>query len=205
VNDPHGVLSFHNYLPGFLNIAGYPPSLPQGQASLENAADYANSQGIPAFMSEFGSSYGGIQYELQPADQHLFGWTESVYTNPDNPTKSLVYDITQPPVGENVDTARLDTLAEPYPQAVSGTPGSWSFDNGTFQFSYSTAMVDGSGDFGVGSQTTISVPAIEFPNGYQVTVTGGEVVSSHNAPELVIASDGSASTISVTVSPASVG
>ncbi|MGH3560907.1 MAG: cellulase family glycosylhydrolase, partial [Mycobacterium sp.] len=75
------------------------------------------------------------------------------------------------------------------------------FDNGTFQFSYSTAMVDGSGDFAAGSQTTISTPAVEFPNGYQVSVTGGHVVSAANASELVIASDTGAKTVTVTVSP----
>ncbi len=52
------------------------------------------------------------------------------------------------------------------------------------------------------SKTTISVPAVEFPDGYQVSVTGGEVVSACNAPELVIASDNGASTVTVTVSPA---
>jgi endoglycosylceramidase len=43
------------------------------------------------------------------------------------------------------------------------------------------------------------VPAIEYPNGYEVSVTGGQVVSAPNAPELVIASDGSANAVSVTV------
>ena len=52
-----------------------------------------------------------------------------------------------------------------------------------------------------GSQTTIAVPSVEFPDGYQVSVTGGEVVSAPNAAELVIASNG-ASTVTVTVSAA---
>jgi endoglycosylceramidase len=66
-------------------------------------------------------------------------------------------------------------------------------------------MANGSGDFGAGSTTTISVPAVEFPNGYEVSVTGGEVVSAPNASKLVIASNAGASIISVTVtaSPAS--
>ena len=57
------------------------------------------------------------------------------------------------------------------PQAISGTPDSYSFDNGTFQFSYSTEEADGLGSFPAGSQTTISVPSVEFPDGYQVSVT----------------------------------
>ena len=88
------------------------------------------------------------------------------------------------------------------PQAISGTPDSYSFDNSTFQFRYSTEEADGLGSFPAGSQTTISVPSVEFPDGYQVSVTGGEVVSTPNASELVIASNAGASTVTVTVSSA---
>jgi endoglycosylceramidase len=70
-------------------------------------------------------------------------------------------------------------------------------------FSYSTEMADGSGSFGAGETTTISVPKVEYPDGYQVEVTGGHVVSAANAPELVIASDGGADTVSVVVRAAS--
>ena len=90
---------------------------------------------------------------------------------------------------------------EPYPQVISGIPDSYSFDNGSFQFSYSTEEADGLGSFPAGSQTTISVPSVEFPDGYQVSVTGGEVMSAPNAAELVIASSG-ASSVTVTVSAA---
>jgi endoglycosylceramidase len=65
---------------------------------------------------------------------------------------------------------------------ISGIPDSCSFDNGTFQFSYSTEEADGLGSFLAGSQTTISVPSVEFPDGYQVSVTGGEVVSAPPTP-----------------------
>jgi endoglycosylceramidase len=61
---------------------------------------------------------------------------------------------------------------------------------------------DGLGSFPAGSQTTISVPSVEFPDGYQVSVTGGEVVSAPHAADLVIASNAGASTVAVTVSPA---
>jgi endoglycosylceramidase len=114
----------------------------------------------------------------------------------------MVYNPDDPPVGSNVNTANLDTLAEPYPQVISGTPDSYSFDNGTFSFSYSTEEADGLGSFPAGSQTTIAVPTVEFPDGYQVSVTGGDVVSAPNAAELVIASNTGASAVTVTVSPA---
>jgi endoglycosylceramidase len=147
---------------------------------------------------------------LQAADQDRLGWTEYAYTGQhdittlDPKTESLVFDPSQPPVGDNVDTDKLAVLAEPYPQAIAGTPNSWSFDpaTGSFQLSYSTEMVDGSGSFAAGSQTIISTPKIEYPDGYQVSVTGGHVVSDPNAGELLIASKAGANTVIVTVSPA---
>ena len=84
-------------------------------------------------------------------------------------------------------------------------PDSYPFDNGTFQFSYSTEEADGLGSFAAGSHTTISVPTVEFPNGYQVSVTGGDVVSARNAPQLIIVSDGGASTINLVVNSDAAG
>jgi endoglycosylceramidase len=60
-------------------------------------------------------------------------------------------------------------------------------------------MADGLGSFPAGATTTISVPAIEYPSGYQVSVTGGDVVSAPNASELAIASNPGATTITVVV------
>ena len=203
------VFSFHDYCEFDLGSLGCLPSV---SGIVDNAETYANAQGIPAFLTEFGatSDQPEISAPMQGADQNLIGWTEWAYsgqgditTSADPPSsESLVYNPEDPPVGANVNTANLDTLAEPYPQAISGTPDSYSFDNGTFQFSYSTEEADGLGSFPAGSQTTISVPSVEFPDGYQVSVTGGEVVSTPNGAELVIASNGGASTVTVTVSPA---
>jgi endoglycosylceramidase len=59
--------------------------------------------------------------------------------------------------------------------------------------------VDGSGSFATGSLTTISVPAVEYPNGYTVSVTGGHVTSNPDAPQLVVAADDGATTVEVVV------
>ena len=61
--------------------------------------------------------------------------------------------------------------------------------------------MDGSGSFAAGSLTTISVPAIEYPNGYTVSVTGGHVTSASDAPQLVVAADDGATTVQVVVTP----
>ncbi|BBX48854.1 cellulase family glycosylhydrolase [Mycobacterium cookii] len=203
------VFSFHDYCEFSLGALGCLPSV---GGIVGNAEHYAQAQGIPAFMTEFGATSDQAQLAgpLQGADQHLIGWTEWAYsgqgdiTTSANPpsSESLVYNPELPPTGANVNTANLDTLAEPYPQTISGTPDSYSFANGTFQFSYSTQEADGLGSFPAGSLTTIAVPAVEYPDGYQVSVTGGEVVSAPNAADLVISSNAGASAITVTVTPA---
>lgn len=209
VDATNTVLSFHDYCEFYLGPLGCIPSV---SGIVGNAENYAQAQGIPAFMSEFGATSNQAQIlgPMHGADQHLIGWTEWAYsgqgdiTTSANPpsSESLVYDPLDPPVGANVNTANLETLAEPYPQLVSGTPESYSFASGTFQFSYSTQEPDGLGSFPAGAHTTISVPSVEFPGGYQVSVTGGEVVSAPNAAELVIASNPGAGAVSVTVSAA---
>ena len=206
VDAPGTVLSFHDYCEFDLGPLGCIPAV---SAVVGNAEAYAQAHNIPAFMTEFGATSNQTQLSapMQGADQHLLGWTEWAYSGQGDITtsasppssESLVFNPELPPTGSNVNTANLDTLAEPYPQLISGTPTSWSFSNGTFDFSYSTGEADGMGSFPAGSQTTISVPAVEFPNGYTVAVTGGEVISAPNAPELVIASDNGASTVSVVV------
>jgi endoglycosylceramidase len=212
VDATNTVLSFHDYCEFDLGPLGCVPSV---SAIVGNAENYAQAQGIPAFMTEFGATSNQAQLSapMLGADSHLIGWTEWAYSGQGDITtsasppssESLVYNPELLPTATNVNTANLETLAEPYPQVISGTPTSYSFENGTFDFSYSTQEADGLGSFPGGSQTTISVPTVEFPNGYDVSVTGGQVVSAPDAPDLVIASDNGASAVTVVVTPAAVG
>src|ERR1700730_14912258 len=99
-------------------------------------------------MTEFGATSNQTyrSWSMQCAGQYLLGWTEWAYSGQGDITtsasppssESLVFNPDLPPTGSNVNTANLDTLAEPYPQVISGTPTSFSFDNGTFDFTYST-------------------------------------------------------------------
>ncbi|MEB3032502.1 cellulase family glycosylhydrolase [[Mycobacterium] nativiensis] len=210
VDDPHGIFGFHNYC-----LANSVFDIDFGCAMnfdiiLNNAAGYADSQHIPALMTEFGATANTsvIAETLRRTNPFMYGWMEWAYTGGDVASSSpegqaLVFDPHLPPVGDNVDAAKLAVLAEPYPQAVAGTPEAWSFHDGIFRFSYSTEMISGSGHFGAGTQTEISVPKAIYPDGYQITVTGGHVVSPAGAPILVIASDGPG-TVNVTVTAAAV-
>lgn len=208
IDDTNVVLAFHDYCAGSAtsSICGW---LARQQASTANA--YGKAHNIPVFMNEFGASNlpSDLKAEMSAADQYLMSWSEWAYSGVGDITtsgstdgESVVYDPALPPTGGNVNTGSLQVLASPYPQAVSGTPLRLSNAKGTFTFSYSTAEADGSGNFAVGSQSTISVPAVAYPNGYTVTVTGGHVVSAANAPALVIASDTDTGVVQVVVTAA---
>ncbi|BBY65785.1 cellulase family glycosylhydrolase [Mycolicibacterium helvum] len=204
ITDPSVVLAFHNYCGPIGGVL----CTKIANTLAAQAQSYSKRHNVPAVMNEFGatSDASTLTKEMSSGDRYLMGWTEWAYTGVGDITGSpntegLVYDPALPPVGDNVNTGNLAILSAPYPQIVSGTPSAWSVKNGIFNFSYSTAKVDGSGTFAEGSLSTISVPAVQYPNGYQVTVSGGHVVSAPNAAQLVIASDQGASTISVVVSP----
>lgn len=212
VNDSNVIYSFQHFCPS-VDLFGVDFMCNVfADLAIANAASYPDAYNIPAHIGGFGASdaLGAHAAVLDAAARHQYGWATWVYTGTNDSTttassreaESLVYDTNLPPVGDNIDAAKLAVLAEPYPQAVAGVPTSWSFDNGTFQLSYSTEMANGQGVFAAGAQTNISVPAVIYPNGYDVTVTGGHVVSAPNVPVLIIASDAGATTISVTVTAA---
>lgn len=205
VGDPHVVLAFHNYC----GPIGGALCTKIAETLAVEARNYATRHDVPAVMNEWGATSDAptLIREMRAGDRYLMSWAEWAYTGVGDVTGSpavegLVYDPAQPPVGDNVNTGNLTILSSPYPQIVSGTPSRWSFSDGTFEFGYSTAKVDGSGAFAAGSLSTISVPSVQYPNGYQVTVIGGHVVSAPDAAQLVIASDPGATAVSVVVSPA---
>ncbi|MFL0177998.1 MULTISPECIES: cellulase family glycosylhydrolase [unclassified Mycobacterium] len=206
VDDENSAFSFHHYcvttslIPGSSFGCDWNADIVFGYAS-----EYTQEHNIPGWLSEFGATnnLGAIGASLTASNKWLFGWSEWAYTGGDITSASpndqaLVFDLSKAPVGDNVNWDKLDVLSQPYPQAISGIPTSLSFNNGVFSLSYSTDQADGSGSFAAGSQTTISVPPNQYPNGYTVNVTGGHVTSGPNASQLIITSDG-ASTIKVTV------
>ena len=94
------VLSFHDYCEFDLGPLGCIPSV---SAIVDNAETYAEAQGIPAFMTEFGATQRpGTDpgADARTADQHLIGWTEWAYSSQGDITttasppssESLVYN-----------------------------------------------------------------------------------------------------------------
>jgi endoglycosylceramidase len=208
VNDPHIGWSFHDYcaIESELHTNTLCPLL--DNTTVAFAKQYATKNQVPWLLTEFGatSDLPNLASVISIADKNMLGWTEWAYTGNDKTSSSpdgqaLVLDPSQPPTGANVLTDKLKVLAEPYPQVVAGTPTSWSFTKGVFALAYKTARAAGGGNFAAGSVTSIAAPAIQFPHGYAVTVTGGNVTSAANAITLQIASNAGASTITVKVTP----
>ena len=210
VDDPAIGFAFHAYCPTETELKTNLLCTPLDDITIATAKRYPAKYKLPWLMTEFGatSDLANLAGDVAKADRNMLGWTEWAYSGNDKTSSSpdgqaLVLDPSQPPTGANVLTAKLKTLAEPYPQAVAGTPRSWSFTGGTFTLTYSTARADGTGTFPAGAITSVAVPAIQYPNGYAVTVSGGHVISAPNASTLQVASDPAAGTITVTVTAAS--
>jgi endoglycosylceramidase len=115
----------------------------------------------------------------------------------------LVYDPSRPGSGTNVNRAKLDVLAEPYPRVVSGTPLSYTFDHATrtFHLVFSTTAPGGH-RFASGACTAVVVPPVQYPTGYRVTVAGGRVISAAGSGVLEVISAASAPDVAITVTPA---
>jgi endoglycosylceramidase len=209
IDDPHVGWSFHDYC-GTASIGlGSLGCATLDQGTISAARNYSVANNVPWLMTEFGATndLSNLAEMTALADTNRLGWLEWAYTGHDITSSSpdgqaLVLDPAQPPTGANVVAAKLKVLAEPYPRAVAGTPTAWSFANGVFRLMYSTATVaDPSARFPAGAQTVISTPAVEFPLGYTVSVTGGHVTSPPDAALLTVAADPGATAVSVTVTP----
>jgi endoglycosylceramidase len=115
----------------------------------------------------------------------------------------MVIDPFKAKKGANLVTSILDSLAEPYPQAIAGTPRSWGYDHAsrTFKLTYTMRKASGSGSFPAGSITQIATPRLDYPDGYAAEVKGGIVVSPPNTPIVRVASSPGATTVTVSIGP----
>ncbi len=208
VVDPSTGFAFHDYCAIESALHSNIGCGLQDGLTITNAGLYADINRIPPLLTEFGATddLSNLAEVMRHTDRHRMGWLEWAYTGNDKTSSSpngqaLVYDPSQPPTGGNVNVGKLAVLAAPYPQVIAGTPREWSFRNGTFRLCYSTVRADRTGRFGPAAQTLISTPPIEYPNGYQVTVQGGQVVSPPNAPVLAVVANPGADTVDVVVTP----
>jgi endoglycosylceramidase len=188
-------MSFHDYcLP---NAATHAVQCGRSeQLVIANALARSAASGSALLLSEFGSTdnVADLRRVTTDADAQELSWIEWAYCGCDDPTgtipasvEGLVSDPSRPGTGSNVNQAKLAVLAEPYPRLVSGTPSSSSFDrsSGVFSLTYRTRGPSEQ-QFGAGSCTAVIVPAVQFPHGYSVVVSGARVVSAPDAGVLTL-------------------
>ncbi len=179
VADPALGFSWHSYCSSTLFA---PFGLPAGpdctllgiEAETFGYAEQASSTlGAVSMVTEFGAGddLDDIGRIVALADQHLIGWTYWAYKAWNDPTGN--------PAGEglfadddDLSTLKIkaDLLVRPYPQAIAGVPTELAFNETTKAFTLVYAPNASA------APTEIFVPARHYPNGYVVTVTGGNAV-----------------------------
>jgi endoglycosylceramidase len=86
---------------------------------------------------------------------------------------------------------------------VAGTPTAFSYDATArvLDASWDATRASGSGRFPARAVTSISTPAITYPDGYTVVASGARVTSAPCAAVLTLVRQPSAGSVSVRVTP----
>lgn len=184
INEPQLGFSFHKYCLLGLLLHQYGatdlPTCPQfHQLVGQNAARAAQQMDAAALLTEFGASddLADLQTVVDLADQEFTGWQYWHYKEWHDPTTEsqtsggqglFVHDED---LG-SVKAAKLAVLERPYPQATAGTPIELHFDAATAEFLYRYTPRAARAD------TEIHVPAVHYPNGYLLSLSGAKQVSA---------------------------
>ncbi|WP_232376232.1 endoglycoceramidase I [Amycolatopsis aidingensis] len=187
--DDRVAFSFHDYcIPSQAAIyLGLPEQLralcpAQQEITWANADAFLGRTGIPALLTEFGDGDPEVLgATLEHADARFVGWQYWHYQS-----------VSGSEPGTDPFTGELGKeLVRTYPRATAGTPSELSFDpaNGNFRYTY---QADGGQ-----APTEIYVSDLHYPHGYEVSVTGGTVISEPGAPLVLVRAE---QTGSVTVS-----
>jgi endoglycosylceramidase len=189
--DSGDALSIHSYA---LDQAGEQGVLAYGSAA-------AVRDGVAVLVTEFGGTSDTATLQRLSAEMEaaILPWLEWAYTD-------LIADPTQPAGPHNLQNPEaFAALVRPYPVAVAGMPESLSFDpaSGRFHFFYTTTSPGGEA-YPRGLLTVLSIPALQYPQGYLVVVSGAQVVSRPCRALLLLRTRPHADQVSIEVSPSSV-
>ncbi|WP_169577639.1 cellulase family glycosylhydrolase [Sinimarinibacterium sp. CAU 1509] len=203
-------LSFHNYACPF-GVVGIPPELGLGtlcgplfeQSVFGNAEAQAQKYPQTLLLSEFGATddIDAITRMVDLADANRVSWQYWAWWNEDvcceRPDEGVIDHPSNPPTAEHLDQAKLDALVRPFPRRIAGTPEAWSFSAGTRQFelSYLIKAADGSTRDMHGALTEVWVPRRHYPNGYEASVDGADIVSAADAEVLQLRARTDASSV----------
>jgi endoglycosylceramidase len=212
LGDARAGFAFHDYCLTEPNTGSPAGCDPFDNLVFSNAVAHVGSTREALLETEFGATddTAYLTDEVQRADRYLTPWIEWAYCGCSDPTTSgpgdkqaIVRDPAKAPSGANLVMPTLQTLVEPYPQVVSGTPSSWGFNTSTktFALRYSTARAAGGPRFGTRALTEISLPPLVYNGRYGATVTGGRPVSKPGASTLALVACPGATAVTVSVRP----
>lgn len=205
LKDPNAVFAWHDYC-----LTDEAAGCTTHATTMANAAAFVAHSGDGSMMTEFGATTSprDLHQMVSLADHYMVPWTEWAYCYCHDITTSsrqegMVVDPFKPTRGANLVKRVLDSLVEPYPQVIAGTPRSWGYGHSTRKFilTYITRKASGPGLFPAGSITRIATPPLDYPNGYVTKVTGGIVVSPPRAPVVRVASRPGATFVTVSITP----
>ena len=193
-------VAFHHYC---LLGGGFVPQIPPSQDPfcsqvqkpfvLQWQRQAAERNRAAMFLTEFGATddVTELAHMAALADQAMVSWHYWAYGEWSDPTTAgrgvqglFTNELDRP---GSLKQAKADVLIRTYPQAVAGTPMSYSFDPGTGRFALSF-----NADPAIGAPTEIFVPvARHYAGHYTVAVTGpATVTSAPDAPLLTLGNTG---------------
>jgi endoglycosylceramidase len=188
-NDPSSGLSFHMYT---TDVADEPDVL-------ANAVSWSQQTGGALLNTEWGATTtsSDIVRQAGELDTALMPW---IFWS----IGEVVSDQTQPPTSTNLVSSTVQSLVQPYPLAVAGTPANDSYSSSTraLNFTWSTNTPEGKPVPPNTPPTVFEVPSTVYPSGYAVNVAGGRVTSKPCAPLLQVVPLKGVSQVSVGISPA---
>jgi endoglycosylceramidase len=207
--DARLAFSFHDYpLCSAADDAGLPLSLgtacgAESKLAISNAVSYATQHSTGLLETEFGATTKPAPLAQSAAayDAAMIPWMFWSYQE----LAGLGRDgaFTTPP-SKTPERAVLVSLSRPYPQLVAGIPAGYGYNakSHVFTAAYSTERANGNGRFAANAVSQFSIPRIAYPQGYDVAVSGGQVVSGMNSPLLLITANPGAKHVTVKVLPA---
>lgn len=210
LNDPRVGFAFHNYAD---------PDQPQ--YPYQNAEAQSARTGDALLLTEFGATKDvtALRKMMRNADaarMSVFYWTywsrtpyavsgEQVPPGAlqNGSSFGIVYDLTRPPAGDNVNQGMLDALVRPYPRAVAGTPLRWGYDptSREFELVYRAAPPEGATLASASLETEVFVPRRQYPQGYRALATGARIVSLAGAPVLRLVTNPGTAEVTVRITP----
>jgi endoglycosylceramidase len=202
---PRLVFNFHSYCPERNALTGDPSDVTACANHVLSAIGMRQSrrqvtlarasrpQIPPAFMSEFGASGNPVLISaiVNGTDRALLSWCYWAWKYYNDPTGSSDEALV---TAAGSLKATAVPLAEPYPEAVAGTPKRFGFRAATAEFSlvYAPAL-------NTRAPTIVATPQLEYPDGYCPLVRGAKVVSRPDASRLLIANDPGARSVELTI------